>query len=45
MATTQTVKTTKTRTRRKKYGAGTGYVVCRNCGGDGRCKVRKKNKK
>lgn len=34
---TQTIKL-----RRKKYGKGTGYKKCPNCGGDGRVKVRKK---
>ena len=32
----QTVKT-----RRKKYGKGTNYKRCPNCGGDGRVRVRK----
>lgn len=35
-------KQTITRTRRKKYGPGTGYKKCSNCGGDGRVKIRKK---
>ena len=28
--------------RVKKYGSGTGYKKCPNCGGDGRVKDRKK---
>jgi len=28
--------------RRKKYGEGTGYKKCPNCGGDGRVKVKNK---
>ncbi len=34
---------TVTKTRHKKYGKGTAYEKCRNCGGDG--VVRKRNKK
>lgn len=33
---------TKTKTRTKKTGGNTGYAVCKNCGGDGRVRVRKK---
>lgn len=33
-----------TRVRRRKYGAGTGYAKCTNCGGDGVVRVRKKKK-
>lgn len=29
------------RKRKKKTGGNTGYAVCRNCGGDGRVRVRK----
>lgn len=29
------------KTRKKKTGGNTGYKVCRNCGGDGRVKIRK----
>lgn len=36
----QTVKITKKRTR--KTGGNSGYAKCKNCGGDGRVKVRKK---
>lgn len=28
--------------RVKKTGGNTGYAVCKNCGGDGRVRVRKK---
>ena len=34
----QTVKITKTKTRQKKTGSGTGYVKCLTCGGTGRIK-------
>ena len=30
------------KTRTKKTGGNTGYAVCKNCGGDGRVRVRKK---
>ena len=40
MASAKITRTTKT--RHKKYGKGTGYKKCPNCGGDGRVKVRKK---
>lgn len=30
--------------RVKKYGKGTGYKKCPNCGGDGRVRVREKKK-
>jgi hypothetical protein len=33
---------TKTKSRQKKTGGGSGYKKCPNCGGDGRVKVRKK---
>lgn len=36
----QKVKITKTRTRQKKTGSGTGYVKCPTCGGTGRVKKR-----
>lgn len=42
MAAKAKVRQTITKTRRKKTGGNTGYAVCRNCGGDGRVKVRKK---
>lgn len=32
----------KTKKRTKKYGKGTSYRRCPNCGGDGRVAVRKK---
>lgn len=35
-------KQTITKTRRKKYGAGTNFVKCKNCGGDGVVRKRKK---
>lgn len=38
----QTVTTVTTKTRVKKYGSGTEYKKCPNCGGDGVVKVRKK---
>ena len=41
MAKVKVTKTT-TKTRTKKTGGNTGYAVCKNCGGDGRVKVRKK---
>lgn len=28
--------------RRRKYGGNTGYAKCKNCGGDGVVKIRKK---
>lgn len=31
-----------TKRRTKKYGDGTNYVKCRNCGGDGVVRKRKK---
>ena len=34
--------TVKTRKRTRKYGGNTGLAKCRNCGGDGVVKVRKK---
>lgn len=37
----QRVRTKVTKTRLKKYGKGTGFKKCPNCGGDGRVKVRK----
>lgn len=33
--------TTTTRTRKKKTGGNSGYKKCKNCGGDGRVRVRK----
>lgn len=42
MAQRAKITRTKTTTRKKKTGGGSGYAVCRNCGGDGRVKVRKK---
>ena len=36
--------TVTTKTRKKKYGGNTGLVKCKNCGGDGVCKVRKNKK-
>lgn len=33
---------TKTKKRVRKTGGNTGYAVCKNCGGDGRVRVRKK---
>ena len=38
----QTVTTTKKRV--KKYGSGTEYKKCGNCGGDGVVRVRKNGK-
>ena len=40
MAAKAKVKQT-TKTRKKKTGGTSGYKVCRNCGGDGRVKIRR----
>lgn len=40
MAARAKVKQT-TKTRRKKTGGNSGYKKCKNCGGDGRVKIRK----
>lgn len=41
MAARQRVRT-KVKYTRRKYGGNTGYAKCKNCGGDGVVKVRKK---
>ena len=33
---------TRTKKRTRKTGGNSGYVKCKNCGGDGRVKARKK---
>lgn len=35
----------RTQTRRRKYGEGTGYAKCKNCGGDGVVRIRNNSKK
>ena len=37
----QKVKITKTKKRTRVVGGNSGYKKCRNCGGDGRVRVRK----
>ena len=44
MAKAKQTVTTTTKTRVKKYGSGTEYKKCGNCGGDGVVKVRKNGK-
>lgn len=44
MAKAKQTITTTTKTRTKKYGSGTEYKKCPNCGGDGRVRVRNNGK-